>query len=87
MNKYALYIFTASLLATGVYLHSAAAVISGVVLWGIAVAESVVNRKNRDTEIAGLILRMEKVEMKNKSLEHDVMNVAERAKTILGETF
>lgn len=87
MNKTALYIFTACLLVAGVYLHSPLAVVSGVLLWGISVAESVVNRKNRDAEIAGLILRMEKVEQRNKVLENDVMNVAERAKNILGENY
>lgn len=87
MNKIALYIFTACLLVIGTYLHSPVAVISAVILWGISVAESVVNRKNRDNEIAGLILRMEKVEQTNRLLTMDVQNVAERAKTILGEQF
>jgi hypothetical protein len=87
MNKIALYSFTTSLLAIGTYLHSPVAVISAVALWGLAVAETVLNQHNKDKEIVNLLSRMEKLEKEHKSLSMDITNVAERAKTVLGEVY
>ena len=87
MDHKAQYILTASLLGLGAYLHSQAVVMSAVVLWGLAVADHVLNQKNKDAEIIDLILRMELIEKRNKELSMDIMNVQERAKTILGEVY
>jgi hypothetical protein len=87
MDKRAQYILTASLLVIGAYLKSPAAVISAVVLWGLSSAEMILNQKNKDAEISGLILRMEKIEKDHKGLSMDISNVAERAKTVLGEVY
>lgn len=76
-----------SLLAIGTYLKSSPVVISAVVLWAIVAAEAVLSQKNKDSEIAGMLLRMEKIEKQNSALTMDITNVAERAKVILGENF
>lgn len=76
-----------SLLAIGTYLKSSPVVISAVVLWAIVAAEAVLSQKNKDSEIVTLISRMEKLEKDHSLLSGDIRNVAERAKTILGENF
>lgn len=87
MKKLDVYIAGLCLTAVGAYLHSPAVVMGAVGLWGIAVAETVLNQKNKDAEIVELIRRMEKLEKEHKSLSMDITNVAERAKTVLGEVY
>ena len=87
MKRLDIYIASAALLGVGVYLKSSIVCIAGVVLWGIAVAEEVFTKASKDAEIVSLVARAEAYEKKLKILEHDLMNVAERAKTILGENF
>jgi len=87
MNKRAQYILTAALLGLGAYLHSPMVVACSVVLWGLDITETVLNQKKKDAEISGLILRMEKLEKRNSELQNDITNVAERAKTVLGEIY
>lgn len=81
------HILTAALLALGAYLHSPMVVISSVALWGLGSAETVLNQKKRDADIGGMILRMEKIEKSHSDLRQDISNVADRAKTILGEVY
>lgn len=76
-----------ALLGIGTYLKSSPVVISAVVLWAIVAAEVVLSQKNKDNEIVILISRMEKLEKDHSALSMDINNVAERAKTILGENF
>lgn len=81
------YILAASLICLSIYLKSPIVAVSAVALWGLLVAESVLNQKNRDAEIVELIRRMEKLEKEHKTLSMDITNVAERAKTVLGEVY
>jgi hypothetical protein len=85
--KIPLYVLVALLLAVSIYLKSPVVAVSSVVLWGIASAESVLAKAAKDAEIQMLIARADKYEARLKVLEHDVVNVAERAKTILGEVY
>lgn len=87
MKKLDIYLAGIALLAVGMYLHSPAVSLGSVLLWGCAVAESVFTQKNKDAEIVALILRMEKLEKEHKGLSMDISNVAERAKTVLGEVY
>ncbi len=76
-----------ALLGIGTYLKSPLTVISCVVLCGLTAAEAVLTHKNKDAEIVSLIHRMEAIEKKNDLLTTDITNVAQRAKTILGEVY
>jgi hypothetical protein len=87
MKKLDIYIAGVLLLLVSIYLKSPIVAMGSVLLWGVAVAETVMTRANRDKEILGLLERMAKIEKEHKVLSMDVTNVAERAKTILGETF
>ncbi len=87
MKRLDIYIAGGLLLLVSVYLKSSVVAVSAVMLWGVAVAESVLSKANRDAEITELILRMEKVEKEHKNLSLEITNVSERAKVILGEQF
>lgn len=87
MKNVPVYVLTSSLLSIGAYLHSSIIVCMTVVLWGLSYAESVLTRTNKDADITALVARMEKLEKDHKGLTQDITNVAERAKTILGEVY
>lgn len=82
-----LYVLTAALLAVAVYLHSPMTAIAIVGLWAVNASESVFTRKNRDTDIAEMMETMNSHKAKMDLLTKDISNVAERARTILGENF
>lgn len=87
MNKVPLYMLIGFLLLLSAYLHSPVLGVASVALWAVDVAAVVLIQHNKDAEIEALILRMEAQEKKLKSVEADVNNVADRASTILGETY
>jgi hypothetical protein len=87
MKKLDIYIAGALLLGVGILLKSPTVAVSSVVLWGLSSAEASLLSKNRDADIVALVTRAESYEKKLKELTQDVTNVAERAKTILGEQF
>lgn len=82
-----MYLLTVALLAVAVYLRSPMTAIVTVGLWGVSAAESVFTRKNRDADIAELMDTMRSHKAKMDLLTKDITNVAERARTILGENF
>jgi len=82
-----MYVLTACMLGMSAYLHSPVIASMTVMLWGLEYAHSAMTMKGRDAEITGLILRMEKLEKRHTELTMDISNVAERAKTILGEVY
>lgn len=82
-----LYVLTVALLGVVAYLHSAPVAMSIIVLWGVQAAESVLTRKNRDADIVEIQAALAAAKSKLSSLEMHVVNVAERAKVILGENF
>lgn len=82
-----LYLLTTALLFEAVYLHSSVVAVSAVVLWGVQVAQTVLTRKNRDDDITELMDTMKAHKLKMDSLTRDIGNVAERAKTILGDVY
>jgi hypothetical protein len=87
VNKLALYCLTVALLAMAVYLHSPLVAVMSVVLWAVDRSESVLTRKNRDADIVGMLDTLNAHKAKMDTLSRDVTNVAERARTILGENF
>lgn len=87
MNKIALYVLTGCLLALGAFLRSPSVAISAVILWGFSSLEMVFAKAERSKDIDALIARADAYEKKHKLLEMDIRNVADRAKTILGETY
>jgi hypothetical protein len=87
MKRLDIYIASSALLIAGLYLKSGMVCIAGVILWGISVAENVLAKAAKDAEIMMLVSRAEAYEKRLKVLEMDLINVAERAKTILGENF
>lgn len=86
-SRIPMYVLTLCLLTLSLALKSPAIACITVALWAFDYAHSVMTSRGRDAEIVGLILRMEKIEKANKELAMDVTNVAERAKTILGEVY
>lgn len=82
-----LYLLTVALLGAAVYLRSPLIAVSVVALWGINTSESVLTRKNRDADIAEMQATIAAHKIKMESLSKDIHNVADRARTILGETF
>lgn len=86
-KKLDLYILVTAVLAIGAYLRSPVSIVCAVLLWGVAAAEAILTRSNKDADIAVLVARAEAYEKKLKTLEADLSNVSERARTILGETF
>jgi hypothetical protein len=82
-----LYLLTLALLAVAVYLRSPMTAISIVGLWAVRASESVFTRKNRDADINEMLATMASHKAKMDALTRDITNVAERARTILGENF
>lgn len=80
-----LYLLTVALLAVAVYLQSPMIAISIVGLWAVRASEAVFTRKNRDADIADIMAMMASHKAKMDMLTRDIGNVAERAKTILGD--
>lgn len=78
---------TIALLAVAVYLRSPMTAIVTVGLWAVGAAESVLTRKNRDADILELMETMNTHKAQMSHLTKDITNVAERARTILGENF
>ncbi len=87
MKKLDIYIASVAFLVAGIYVGAASVCLGGLVVWALSVAETTLNQKNRDAEIVRLLERMEKIEKEHKSLSMDITNVAERAKTVLGEVY
>ena len=82
-----MYILTLCLLAVSVYLHSPMTAMAIVGLWAVKASEAVFTRKNRDADIAEImdVITAQKAQMA--VLTRDIVNVSERARTILGENF
>lgn len=87
MRNIPLYLLTVALLSSAVYLHSPTIAISCVALWAVSASESVFTRKNRDADIVEIQATIAAHKAKMESLTKDVNNVADRARTILGETY
>lgn len=84
-NNVPMYLLTIALLGVAVYLRSPLTAIVTVGLWGVAAAEAVLTRKNRDADIEKMMETMRAHETKMNLLTKDIHNVAERASVILGE--
>ncbi len=82
-----MYLLTMAMLAVAVYLRSPMTAIAIVGLWAVKASESVFTRKNRDSDITEILATMASHKAKMDMLTRDVTNVAERARTILGENF
>jgi hypothetical protein len=82
-----MYLLTAALLTVAVYLRSPLTAMSIVALWGIHTSEAVFTRKNRDADIIELQAAIAQHKAKMDTLTKDITNVAERAKTILGDVY
>lgn len=82
-----LYMLTIALLCAAVYLHSPLIAVSIVALWGVNASEAVFTRKNRDADITEIQAVIASHKAKMDLLTKDISNVAERAKTILGEIY
>lgn len=87
MKYLPLYALTAALLAVAVYLRSPLIATAIVALWAVNAAEAVFTRKNRDQDILDMQDTMAKHKIKMDQLTRDITNVADRARTILGENF
>jgi hypothetical protein len=86
-SSIALYTLTAALLAVAVYLKSPIIAVSVVALWAVHASEAVLTRKNRDADIAEILSVIAAHKAKMDTLTKDITNVAERAKTILGDVY
>ena len=86
-SNIALYILTAALLATSVYMKSPVIAVAVVALWGIHASETILTRKNRDADITDMLATMAAHKAKMDMLTRDITNVSERARVILGENF
>lgn len=82
-----LYLLTIALLGASIYLKSPMIAISVVALWGVRASEDVFTRKNRDADITEMQATLAAHKAKMDLLTKDITNVAERAKTILGEVY
>ena len=82
-----MYLLTIALLAVAVYLRSPLTAVVTVGLWAIRAAEAIMTRKNRDADIVEIMETMRSHKAKMDLLTKDITNVAERARTILGENF
>lgn len=82
-----LYILTVALLGVAIYLHSSLIAVSVVALWGVSAAEGIFTRKNKDADITEIQATLASHKSKMDLLTKDITNVAERAKTILGEIY
>lgn len=82
-----LYILTIAMLAVAVYLRSPMTAIAIVGLWAVRASEVVLARKNRDADITDMLATLATHKAQMSALTRDITNVAERARTILGENF
>ena len=82
-----LYLLTIAMLGEAVYLQSPLIAVSIVALWAVKGAEMVMSRKNRDSDIAEIMDTLKSHKAQMSLLTKDITNVAERARTILGENF
>jgi hypothetical protein len=80
-----LYLLTVAMLAVAVYLRSPMTAIAIVGLWGVRAGESIFTRKNRDADISEIMATLSAHKAQMSLLTKDITNVAERAKTILGD--
>lgn len=80
-------IVVVALIALGAYLKSPVVCLSVVVLFGLQYAYTVLASKGKDAEVMDLVTRLDGYEKRFKVLEADVVNVAERAKNVLGEHY
>ncbi len=87
MHKYMFYSLSGSLLVLSAYLKSPVVCIGVVVLAAIAVAENILTKSAKDAEIIELRSEMAKLQKEHKTLTMEIANVAERAKTVLGEVY
>lgn len=81
------YILTAALLAVAVYLRSPIVCVGIIALWGITATQAIMTRKNRDADITEMMDTLQSHKAQMSLLTKDITNVAERARTILGENF
>ena len=86
-NDIPMYLLTIAMLAVAVYLRSPMTAIAIVGLWAVRASESVFTRKNRDADIAEMLSTLAAHKAQMAALTRDITNVAERARTILGENF
>lgn len=87
MKNVPMYILTIALLVVAVYLRSPLTAIVTVGLWGVGAAEAVFTRRNRDADIMEMQATLAQHKAQMSTLTRDITNVAERARTILGENF
>lgn len=85
--KYFTELLAVALLVLAAYLHSPLVALAVVLLTGVVAAERVFAKSTKDAAITDLVTKYEAYDKKLKELEMHVVNVAERAKTILGENF
>ncbi len=76
-----------ALVGLGAYLKSPVVCVSAVVLFGLQYAYAVCASKGKDAEVMGLVTRAEAYEKRLKVIEAEVVNVAERAKNLLGDNY
>ena len=82
-----MYLLTMALLGVAIYLRSPMTAVVTVALWAVKGAEVVMTRKNRDADIAEMMATMTAHKAQMSLLTKDINNVAERARTILGENY
>lgn len=87
MKNIPLYVLTAALLGIAVYLRSPMTAMSIVALWAVAAAEIILTKNNREADIAAIMETLKQHKSQMSLLTKDITNVAERARTILGENF
>jgi len=87
MEKYFKYFLIVALLGLGAFLKSPLVVVSSVLVLALAYAESIFIHKHQVKDVTELYARADAYDKKLKELTADVNNVAERAQTILGDTY
>lgn len=87
MKNIPLYVLTAALLGVSTYLRSPMTAMSIVGLWAVAAAEIIMTKNNREADIAAIMATLTQHKAQMSLLTKDITNVAERARTILGENF
>jgi hypothetical protein len=87
LNDIPLYLLTLAILGMAVYLKSPVVCVSIIALWAVNAAQTIMTRKNRDADIAEIMSVITAHKAQMSALTRDITNVAERAKTILGEGF
>lgn len=80
-----LYLLTGALLGMAVYLKSPVICVSIIALWAVNAAQTIMTRKNRDSDIIDMLATMASHKAKMDALTTDITNVANRARTILGD--